>query len=208
MSRFRFPRLMAAALMLAAALPHGAALAAGKGWTLDAESSSLSFASIKKGDVGEVHHFTKLAGSISNDGAATVSIDLASVETWADIRNERMRDFLFEVAKFPQATVTVTFDAAAQQTLKGLKPGAVTTVAAPLMLALHGQTQKIDAELTVARLSATRVLVTPREFVMLDARKFGLEDGLKKLMELAQLPSISAAVPVTFALVFTENGYK
>lgn len=196
--------LLAAALLLSP-LSAAPALAA---WTLDPAASSLSFVSVKKGDVGEVHHFTKLAGSVADNGTATLRVDLASVETWTDIRNERMRDFLFEVAKFPAATVTVNFDAAAQRTLKALKPGAVTAVAAPLTLSLHGVTRKIDAELQVSRLGPTRVQVTPKELVVLDAREFGLADGIRKLMELAALPSISAAVPVTFSLIFDDTGKK
>ncbi|MDA5192471.1 YceI family protein [Govanella unica] len=197
----KFSPALVAGFLMASPLVAGQALAA---WTLDPANSSLSFASVKKGDVGEVHHFTELAGGVSDTGAASVTIKLGSVETWADIRNDRMREFLFEVTKFPAATVTANFDAAAQKTMKDLKPGATTTVSAPLQLSLHGVSQTINAELLVARLSPTRVLVTPKEMLMLDANKYGLAAGIKKMMDLAQLPSISSAVPVSFVLLFND----
>ena len=71
---------------LAALAPFGAA--AGD-WTLDGEASKLAFGSVKKDAVGESHHFSGLSGGVA-DGIATISVDLASLETWIDIRNERM----------------------------------------------------------------------------------------------------------------------
>jgi len=38
--------------------------------------------------------------------------------------------------------------------------------------------------------------------IMLDAFDFGLSEGVTKLMEVAKLPSISTAVPVSFSLIF------
>jgi len=56
----------------------GPALAA---WDLDAERSTVQFLSVKNASVAEVHHFTEVSGGIDDDGQATVTIDLASVET-------------------------------------------------------------------------------------------------------------------------------
>ncbi|RMF08014.1 MAG: YceI family protein [Alphaproteobacteria bacterium] len=171
-------------------------------WSLDTEISHLSFGSIKKGDIGEVHHFTEMQGAIGADGKASLTIALDSVETWIDIRNERMREFLFETARFPTATITATLDMAA---LEGLKVGEVLNLEVPVTLALHGQSSAVDTSLTVARLGPDRVLVVSRELVMIDASDFGYEDGIEKLMDLADLPSISAAVPVSFVLMFTRD---
>lgn len=169
-------------------------------WTLNGELSGLSFGSVKKGDVGEVHHFTALKGSVTEAGDVTITVNLESVETWLDIRNERLREFLFETAKFPLATITAKLPA--DNKLRDTPAGTITTLTVPVTLSLHGKSATFATDLVVARISANRVLVMPGELIMLDANVFDMAKGIQKLMELAELPSISAAVPVTFHLVF------
>ena len=43
-------------------------------WNLDNENSSLTFVSTKAVDLAEVHHFTEMAGRISDKGKAVVTI--------------------------------------------------------------------------------------------------------------------------------------
>ena len=81
------------ALMLCLTLLTQPALA---DWTLDNERSIVNFISIKNASIGEVHRFRSLAGSVSDDGAVRLVIDLDSVETLIPIRNQRMRELLFE----------------------------------------------------------------------------------------------------------------
>ena len=50
-------------------------------WVLDGERSQLNFVSIKAGDVGEVHRFAELSGTVTEAGEANVVIELASVDT-------------------------------------------------------------------------------------------------------------------------------
>ena len=65
-------------------------------WSLDNDSSTLSFVTVKADHVGEVHTFDHLTGTIEDDGAVVITIELASVNTMIDIRNERMQAMLFE----------------------------------------------------------------------------------------------------------------
>ncbi len=171
-------------------------------WTLSPDQSHLSFGSIKKGSVGEVHHFTKISGTVSDEGNARITIDLASVATGIEIRNERMRKVLFQTDKFPTATITADLD---MVTFETLALGDTATVNVPVTLELHGKTSHVDTELVVARLGVDRVLVVPQEFIMIDAGAYGFDDGIAKLMKLAGLPSISSAVPVSFVFVFTRK---
>ena len=67
-------------------------------WTLDNAGSRLSFVSIKATNVAEVHTFDALSGSVGGDGHARVVIQLASVNTLIPIRDERMREMLFQTA--------------------------------------------------------------------------------------------------------------
>ena len=76
------------AVTFASAIVAGPAFAAS--WTLVPESSHLAYGSIKKDTVGEVNSFTSLSGQVSPDGQVEVEIDLSSVETNIDIRNERI----------------------------------------------------------------------------------------------------------------------
>ena len=107
----RLRTLAPAALILTAACSQAPAepapLAQGE-WSVDAAASSLSYVSVKAGEIAEANSFSGLSGSVTPDGAATVEIDLATIETKVDIRNERMRDIFFEVANHPKATVTAT----------------------------------------------------------------------------------------------------
>ena len=73
-------------------------------WVLDPAASSLTFASTKNGEITEQHRFTQLAGSVRDNGEARLTINLASVDTRIPIRDERMRDLLFQVTQFPSAT--------------------------------------------------------------------------------------------------------
>jgi len=78
------------------------ALPAYADWTLDNASSQLSFVTVKAQDVAEVHTFSELSGTVWKDGIASVTVQLASVDTLIPIRDERMREVLSIPACFPQ----------------------------------------------------------------------------------------------------------
>jgi len=169
-------------------------------WSLDAGESSLHFVSVKKGTVGEVHHFNTLHGSLDG-GQALVSVDLTSVETGVAIRNERMQTMLFDVSHF--ATATVSADVSSLK-LAALKPGETVSATVPLTLSLHGIEQQLPVEVTVVGLADGALLVSSRAPIIIKAADFGLGDGIEALRDAAKLPSIAAAVPVTFQLRFSH----
>lgn len=55
-------------------LLSGSALA--QSWTVDSDSSRLSYGTIKKNTVGEVNSFEKLSGTVSENGKLQLAIDL------------------------------------------------------------------------------------------------------------------------------------
>jgi len=171
-------------------------------WTLDNAASFLSFASIKAEDIGEVHSFGSLSGSVTEDGTTTVTIDLASVSTGIDLRNERMREMLFHTAQFPVATVTATVPL---DSLDGLAVGdsAVRDVTAQLSLA--GESNDLPTPLMITRLSEGRVMVQPLRLLMVRADDYALGEGIDALRDMAGLGHISHAVPATFTLVFERD---
>jgi len=171
-------------------------------WLLDGEKSGLSYGSIKKNAIGENNNFRDFEGKITDKGDITLVIDLSSVETWVDIRNDRIKEYLFQIADFPVATLR---GQVAMEKFKDLKVGGQMFFDTSFDLDLHGQMQTLDAELIILRLSEKTIVVIPSEFIFLDAEKFNLLTGLKTLQDLAKLPSISSAVPITFHLTFHQT---
>jgi len=171
-------------------------------WTLDQTLSQLNFISTKNGNIAEVHHFTQLQGTLSDEGVATVEIPLASVETLIPIRNERMQKMLFEVTQFPMATVTAKLDSGF---IKKMNEGDLGRVNLDATLSLHGKTQSVGIEASVVKLAGDKLLVTSRKPIIVQAGDFALFKGVEKLREVAGLASISAAVPVDFSVVFTAK---
>ncbi len=183
-------------LALAMMLTSASALA---DWTLNGDASSLNFVSVKKSAIAEVHHFSQLSGSLSSEGSATLEIALASVETMIPIRNERMNQYLFETDAFPVATVSVDVDTAA---LEAMPVGVMASQSLNVTLSLHGKSKAYPVKVAVTKLSDNRLQVSNLAPVIVNAADFDLLAGIDKLKELAALPSISTAVPVTFQLVF------
>lgn len=172
------------------------------GWMLNAAESRVSFVSVKQGTTGEVHYFTASEGAISDQGTVSLSIDTASVETGIDVRNERMVDYLFQSAIFPTATLSMKVDV---DELSDMEVGETRQLSVTGSLSLVGQSGDVDAQLLVSRLAEDKVLVATLQPVVVQAEAFDLVAGIDTLRELAELSSISAAVPVSAVLVFQKN---
>ena len=170
-------------------------------WSVDAAASSLSYVSVKSGEIAESNSFSGLSGAVTPDGAANLQIDLATIETKVDIRNERMRDIFFEVADNPTASVTAEIDPAAFDTL-----GVGESLTQPLKATLNvkGVEAPVETQVSVTRTGENGVLVTSVEPVIVYADALELSDGLATLQELAGLPSITPVVPVSFSIAFTR----
>lgn len=169
-------------------------------WTSVANESRVAFGSIKKDVAGEVHHFNTVSGTVSKDGKLALTIDLASVETNIDIRNERMTEHVFQAGK---ATAVISGDIDMEE-VNALKPGETTVIEIEASLEFAGSQNDIDAEMLVARLSDSRVLVTTADFIMLSTEDLGIDAGVNKLMELAKLPGITRVTPVAIRMVFEK----
>lgn len=166
---------------------------------LDPALSEVHFISVKKESVGEVHSFRTLSGSIDDNGQVDVSIDLASVATGIAIRDTRMKQFLFETDQYPQAVFSATVDIERARTLK---PGQSYDTDVSGELNLHGASADIKAAVRVVALTGKRLLIYTRQPIILNASDFDLVGGIDKLQQLAGLPGIDRAVPVSFSAVF------
>lgn len=162
------------------------------GWEV-AGGSVVQFISIKNNAVGELNQFESVVGTVTDDGQVEIRVALDSVETNVGIRNERMKELLFEVGLFPQASITAQ-----------LAPSAVSveqshTVETTLAIDLHGQVVNRTATLQVAP-NEQGLSVVSVEPILLSASEFGLESGVAALQRIAGLNAISRVIPVTVRL--------
>lgn len=170
-------------------------------WELDSSKSSVNFISVKNSAIAETHSFKSLLGYVSAEGHAQVTINLDSVETLIPIRNERMREMLFESVSFPTATVSVAIDPAV---LEAVSEGGSISTELPLKLSLHGVEKALPAAVLVVG-EGTSLRVVTRRPVVISAADFDLDEGVEALRAVAGLKTISTAVPVTFSLLFNRG---
>ena len=156
--------------------------------------SQVQFGSIKNTASGEVSPFETLAGTVTDAGEVEVRVALDSVETNIGIRNERMKQMLFEVGLYPEAVITAQLDTEA---VGAMSDGGTTHVA--LQIGLHGQTVIKDAQLNVS-VTDQGLSATTAQPILLTAAEFGLEGGVAALQAVAGLNAISRVIPVTVAL--------
>jgi hypothetical protein len=170
-------------------------------WSLDSDSSELTFVSTKAVDIAEVHRFAELSGRISDRGKAVVTVTMSSVKTGIDIRDERMRDILFETNKYPYATIRTEIES---DLIEDLGIGESARLDVQLDIEIHGGVMPLDSSVIVLRLNEDTLTVASAAPVVINAKEYELAEGIESLRELANLPSIGKAVPVSFFLTFTQ----
>lgn len=171
-------------------------------WTLASDDSHLHYVSIKSNAVGEINRFDSLGGEVSEDGTVRVTVDLASVETFNELRNDRMQEHVFG-AEGAMAVVTAEVDLAA---LDALAVAGTATLPTTATLAFLGQEIVLDARLIVARLGDDRVMVSTGAPLLLSTEELGIDPAIDVLQEIAGLESITRVAPITLQLVFDRVG--
>jgi len=112
-----------------------------------------------------------------------------------------MREFLFEVADFPLAKIHGHI---ASEQFLSLAVGDSANASLRMMLDLHGERIPVAAEILALRVAEDRLMITSTKPIIINASSVGLVAGIDKLQQLASLPSISKAVPVSFVLNFIK----
>ena len=187
---------MAFLLLAAVAVPAHA------DWYLDNESSRLSFVTTKNTDIAEVQRFLVLHGKVDSKGAAQLEVELESINSGIPLRDERMRNELFEIKTFPDAVINAQINL---QPINDLAPGAQLELRLPLSVTLHGKTHTYNAELLATRLDDRRFQVVTLEPLVMHAEDFYLAPGVAAMRKAAGLKSISLSVPVGAVLIFTAR---
>lgn len=171
------------------------------GWTLNAETSTLRFQSVKNATKVESSTFATYTGTIDENGLATIRILLDSVDTQVDLRNVRMRFLLFETFQYPEAVVTMQLDPADLADLQQVRR---KVMVAPYTIDLHGVTSEREAEIAVMLLDDNTVSVTSSTPISLPTADFNLDGGVAKLEEAAKVVIIPSAT-VTFDFTFNRS---
>ena len=203
------PSLFACALgaaALAAActnLPDAAAPSAAAAYRIDTAQSAINFVTMKAGQpgvggVGEVQRFSRFVGGMDASGRVNFDVDLASVETGVEIRDERLRTMLFNVKATPRATFAAQIDPAL---IRAVPTAGSRDVDLAGSLTLAGQTQPVAAKLRVSRLAGGALQVATRAPIVIDANQYGLKPGVEAMRDVMGLNFLASAAPVTFTLV-------
>ena len=176
------------------------AMAAQAEWGV-ADGSAVNYVSIKNNAIAENNRFTSVSGTIGDDGAVQIRIDLSSVETRVDIRNQRMRDIFFEVANHPEAQINAQLEIA---DLAQIEAGAPLEKSLPLTINLHGSEATVEARLRAVA-TGGQLYVSTLEPILVSAADFGLDPGVEALRTIAGLNAIASTVPVTVDLRLVKD---
>lgn len=200
-----FSRSMLTTAAVAAALLCAATARAD--WSVDNAQSNLYFVTTKAGQAGvggvqEVQAFRTIAGTVDKQGQVKFTVDLASVDTAVPIRDDRLRELLFNVGVTPSATFSGKFDPAM---LDGLDKAGVRDIDLPGQFTLAGQSKPLQAKLRVTRLVGGRLLVSTRTPMVINASDYGIGSGVERLRALMGLNFLATSAPVSFNLVLNEQ---
>lgn len=169
-----------------------------KSWSVDNEQSNIHFSSTKNGDVNEQHSFKTFSGTLDANGDFTIEIDLSSVDTGIEIRDERLQEHVFNSKKQPKATITGIIDP------KLLESQDATSYTANAVLDLAGTETRVEAKVSINYDGTDNITVSTDAPITLSTKELGVKAGVDKLQEIAGLKSISDEVPVNFSLTFTQ----
>jgi len=170
-------------------------------WVLDKDQSILNFITTKNASKTEIQSFEVMQGRIKGN-QATLRVDLSSVDTGIDIRDDRLRTLFFNIAKFPEATASLKI---APADIKAIKLGYSEEMALDAVIDIYGVKQTLPVVVQVTRLKEGKLLVFSKQPLIVNLKSFNLLEGLNKLRDIAKLQSINVAVPVTFSLFFTKK---
>ncbi|WP_207886043.1 YceI family protein [Pseudomonas sp. 30_B] len=183
-------------------LAAGFAASAQAAWYLDYESSRLTFVTSKNTDVAEVSRFLVMHGKVDEHGQAELRIEMDSVSTGIPLRDERVRETLFDTEKYPDARITARLDL---RPITDLASGVQMEMRLPLRLELRGQSKDYRTDVLITRLDEHRFQVVTLSPVVVNAADFGLAPGVAQLRKLAGLNSIGLSVPVGAVLIFASR---
>jgi polyisoprenoid-binding protein YceI len=175
-------------------------------WILDSESAELNFLSTKvlinKQSITEISGFNTLSGSVSDDGELMLTVQLESVNTQVPIRDQRLRDWVFQVEKYSSVEIS---GQVSKVDLKALVVGKPMGITQAFILKTHGKSLPLKAELQLVKSADGALHVSTLTPILLDVKQLDMNLGVEKLIEVMGLASINQQIPITFNGTFTER---
>ncbi|ASK28224.1 YceI family protein [Neisseria chenwenguii] len=172
----------------------------------EVSDATISFLSSKinkqLGSTTEQSSFTASQAMLDKQGEFKMEVDLSSVKTGIEIRDQRLKDWVFETAKFAKAGISGKVDVDA---VSKLALGETLKLKQPLVLDIHGQQINLEADLSAQRVSADKIMVSTLSPVILDIKAMEMTEGVAKLVEVMGLSSIVQQIPVSFNAEFTRK---
>ncbi|MCW9029464.1 MAG: YceI family protein [Kangiella sp.] len=166
-------------------------------WSLDNDASHLHFVSVKNNQIGEVSTFETLKGHLSGNGQFALEILLDSVNTGIEIRDQRMKEHLFNSKTNIAFIVNGSFDLSK---IDDQKVGTSSQHTLEATIQLGNETVDIQTPVVIQTLADDQLRVTSVSPVIIATSSLKLDKGVDKLKSLAGLRSIDRVVPVTFDL--------
>jgi polyisoprenoid-binding protein YceI len=199
------PRLSSA--LLAVALSAAIVVPAQAAWRVDSAQSTFSFVTTKAPKAGsvavdEVQSFKSVSGTVSDDGSVRFAVDLASVETNVPLRNQRLKDMLFDVANHPEAVFSAS---TSLDTVKKLHLGQVMDLDLAGQLTIAGQARAVTLPVRIVGLRAGGALVSSRVPVVVKLSDYGLGAGVEALRAVMGLDVLSDSAPVSFSVTLVRT---
>ena len=162
-------------------------------WQLIPKKSTLSFITTKNKVISEEHTLKLSQGQIHNL-KFEATIDLNTIDTQIEIRDQRMRDILFQTESFPQANIS-------SQLPDNLSLN--QTVTLPFILNLHGHQKTYNSQVLI-QMVEDQLVVTNYDPVTVNAKDFDLDGAVNQLTKIAGLQGINYDVLVDFKLTFEK----
>lgn len=172
----------------------------------NAQDSTITFLSSKinkqLNSITEQSSFTASKSQLDTEGNFIMSIDLSSVKTNIDLRDQRLKDWVFEIGKFANAEISGKVEMSA---INNLKDGDAISLQQPLLINIHGKKINFNADLSIQRNMDNKITVSTRSPVVLDVKQMGMTEGVARMVEVMGLSSIVEQVPISFNGTFTRN---
>ncbi|MFB6264485.1 MAG: YceI family protein [Bradymonadaceae bacterium] len=190
-------------------------------YTVDEPNSSVSFTSIKNGDLGVTGFFTDIGGEVQvdenvTDSSGELTVDLTTLSTGVKVRDKRVLKHFFEVVtgddkaegegkSGESGTVRFTIDE-----LKKIDGAELKKIGNPVRfdavgeVAIHGTEKKQTFHLEATRLDGDTIRVETFKPYVFSIEAFEMTKPLKKMMEVCGHKDISDAVPIHIELRLTR----
>ena len=176
-------------------------------WQVDNARSNFTFVTTKAGQPGtnaitEVSSFKRVAGSVTSQGQIELLVDLTSIDTGFEIRDDRVKAMLFNVGATPQAKFAAKIEA---NTIRSIPANGFKDVEVAGQLTIAAQTKPVVAKLRVSQLGTGALQVATIAPIVINANDYGIGTGVEALRDIMGLNLLSPAAPVSFNLVMSAK---